>query len=91
MKILDIIAEETGGERQYSDQYQIRSNGSHTRHRKQTKPPLVEWRVEFESENVVFVEARTQYEAEQIALQARPDEEIWESMPVEDWERNYVL
>ena len=38
MGILDVIAKETNGIRQYSDQYQIRSNGSHTVHREQGRP-----------------------------------------------------
>lgn len=38
MGILDVIAKETNGIRQYSDQYQIRSNGSHTVHREQERP-----------------------------------------------------
>ena len=38
MSILDVIAKETGGIRQYSDQYQIRSNGSHTVHTVQECP-----------------------------------------------------
>ena len=38
MGILDVIAKETNGIRQYSDQYQIRSNGSHTVHRAQERP-----------------------------------------------------
>lgn len=38
MGILDVIAKETNGIRQYSDQYQIRSNGSHTVHRVQERP-----------------------------------------------------
>ena len=38
MGILDVIAKETNGIRQYSDQYQIRINGSHTVHREQERP-----------------------------------------------------
>ena len=38
MGILDVIAKETNGIRQYSDQYQIRSNGSHAVHRVQERP-----------------------------------------------------
>ena len=38
MGILDVIAKETNGIRQYSDQYQIRSNGSHTVHTVQERP-----------------------------------------------------
>lgn len=38
MSILDVIANETDGIRQYSDQYQIRSNGSHTVHTVQERP-----------------------------------------------------
>lgn len=38
MGILDVIAKETNGIRQYSDQYQIRSNGSNNVHRVQECP-----------------------------------------------------
>lgn len=86
--ILDIIAEETGGERQYSTQYAISYKGSHYAHRQQRKP-LTEYRVEFESENFVIVEAENEYEAERLAEAARPDETVWSVSTLEQWEADY--
>lgn len=49
MGILDIIAKETGGERQYSDQYAISYKGSQYAHRQQRKPEeLKTYKAEYE-------------------------------------------
>ena len=50
MGILDIIAKETGGERQYSDQYAISYKGSHYAHRQQAKPQKI-YKAEYADEN----------------------------------------
>ena len=50
MSILDIIAKETGGERQYSDQYAISYKGSKYAYRQQNKPRKT-YKAEYADEN----------------------------------------
>lgn len=64
MSIMDIIAKETGGERQYSDQYAISYKGSHYAHRQQTKPELEkEYKAEFGDEEFELFSAKNDDEA----------------------------
>lgn len=88
MGILDVLAKETGGVRQYSDQYAISYKGSKYAYRQQKKP-LTEYRVEFESENFVIVEAENEFEAEKIAEAARPGETVWSVSTLEQYEADY--
>ena len=62
MSVMDIIAKETGGERQYSDQYAISYKGSHYAHRQQTKPKK-EYKAEFEDEEFELFFAKNDDEA----------------------------
>ena len=67
MGILDIIAKETGGERQYSDQYAISYKCSHYAYRKQTKPGK-EYKAEFEDEEFEIFSAENDDEAMKTAF-----------------------
>lgn len=66
MSILDIIAKETGGERQYSDQYAISYKGSRYAYRQQTKPEK-EYKAEYEDGEFVLITCKNDDEATQEA------------------------
>ena len=74
MGILDIIAKETGGERQYSDQYAISYKGSHYAHRQQTKPEK-EYKAEFGDEEFELFSAKNDDEAMAIAFSLAEEHE----------------